>query len=54
MGLLEQLIMGSYVFTGVLAAAGARAFHYLYKQITNHQNTRLSRLEREVFGEEQE
>lgn len=48
MSLLESLIIGSYIFTAAAVAAGARAFFYLYRLLSNHMNTRLSGLENRV------
>jgi hypothetical protein len=41
MTFFEQVVLGSYVFTATAVSAGAKAFHYLYKLVTNHQTTQL-------------
>lgn len=43
---LFYLIVGSYVFTATVTAAGASAFFYLYRLITNHQEHRFQRIEK--------
>lgn len=48
MNLIETLVLGSYVFTAFVTAAGAKAFHYLYRLVTNHHAHRLDELERRV------
>jgi hypothetical protein len=54
MTLLEQLVVGSYIFTASVTAAGARAFYYLYKLVTNHHTTQLTDHEARLHALEQD
>jgi hypothetical protein len=45
MDLLQYLVLGSYIYTSMVIAVGARAFWYLYRQIMNHTATRIRSLE---------
>jgi hypothetical protein len=49
MNLIEALILGSYVFT-----AGCYIWVFsIYKQLTNHMNARVKKLEEKVFDDPQ-
>jgi hypothetical protein len=50
MGLLETLLVGSYIFTGTCYAF----VFWVYRQLSNHMAARVKKLERAIFGKEDE